>query len=198
MKTSKHASKHEHSPIVDPYAAKRRLILKAGAAALAVGFAGRAAATPALMAVTERRLRLFNTHTGEQSDTVYWAEGDYQRDGLAELDRLLRDHRSGDIATMDTGLFDLLFSLSAALDTQQRFHVISGYRSPASNALLHERSDGVAKHSLHMDGLAIDIRVPGRKLADVRRAAIALSGGGVGYYPSSDFVHVDVGRVRTW
>lgn len=194
MKTSK----HEHSPIVDPYAAKRRLILKAGAAALAAGFAGRAAATPALMAVTERRLRLFNTHTGEQSDTVYWAEGDYQRDGLAELDRLLRDHRSGDIANMDTGLFDLLFSLSATLDTQQRFHVISGYRSPASNALLHERSDGVAKHSLHMDGLAIDIRVPGRKLADVRRAAIALSGGGVGYYPSSDFVHVDVGRVRTW
>lgn len=194
MKTSK----HEHSPIADPYAAKRRLILKAGAAALAAGFAGPAAAFPALMAGPERRLRLFNTHTGEQSDTVYWAEGAYQRDGLDELDRLLRDHRSGDIANMDTGLFDLLFSLSATLDTQQRFHVISGYRSPASNALLHERSDGVAKHSLHMEGLAIDIRVPGRKLADVRRAAIALNGGGVGYYPSSDFVHVDVGRVRTW
>lgn len=191
--------KHENSPLIHPYAAQRRLILKAGAAALAAGLAGRAGASVALAAPREERcLRLFNTHTGEQADTVYWAEGAYQRDGLADIDRLLRDHRSGDIASMDVGLLDLLFSLSATLDTQQRFHIISGYRSPATNALLHERSDGVAKHSLHMDGLAIDIRVPGRKLADVRRAALALKGGGVGYYPASDFVHVDVGRVRTW
>jgi uncharacterized protein YcbK (DUF882 family) len=111
---------------------------------------------------------------------------------------VLRDHRSDEVSPIDTRLLDLLHTLSDKLDTTSQFHVISGYRSPATNAKLAEKSNGVARHSLHMDGLAIDIRLPGRELADVRRAAIALRSGGVGYYPGSNFVHMDVGRVRTW
>ncbi|MDC8759760.1 DUF882 domain-containing protein [Janthinobacterium fluminis] len=176
----------------------RRRFLKMAGAALASGLAGPALATLPAGADGERILRLHNTHTGEQSNVTYWADGAYQQDGLAELGRLLRDHRSNEVGAMHTGLLDLLYLLSASLETQERIQVISGYRSPATNAMLHKTSSGVAARSLHMDGLAMDIRVPGRKLADVRRAAIALGGGGVGYYPASDFVHVDIGRVRTW
>lgn len=177
---------------------RRRLLLQCGGAALASALAGKAMAAVAVADPAERGLRLYNTHTGEQSDTVYWADGIYRPDGLAELGRLLRDHRSNEIGNIHPGLLDLLFLLSRSLDTQERFQVISGYRSPATNAMLHKKSGGVAAHSLHMEGLAIDIRVPGRDLANVRGAAIALQGGGVGYYPASDFVHVDIGRVRTW
>jgi uncharacterized protein YcbK (DUF882 family) len=197
-------SNHAKIVTADDPAQRRRLFLKLGmklgGAALAAGLAGRAGAkaTPPAPAGAERKLRLYNTHTGEQTNAVYWAEGRYQADGLADINRLLRDHRSGEVSEMDTGLLDLMCLLSARLDTQQRFEIISGYRSPASNALLREHSSGVAQHSLHMDGLAVDLRVPGRALADVRRIALALGGGGVGYYPASDFVHVDVGRVRSW
>lgn len=193
---------NHHARIVtaDQPAQRRRLFLKLGGAALAAGLAGQAGAKAAPPATggAERLLRLYNTHTGEQASTVYWAEGRYQPDGLAEINRLLRDHRSGEVSDMNTGLLDLLCLLSARLDTRQRFEIISGYRSPASNALLREHSGGVAQRSLHMEGLAVDLRVPGRALADVRRIALALGGGGVGYYPASDFVHVDVGRVRNW
>ncbi|MET3132374.1 uncharacterized protein YcbK (DUF882 family) [Oxalobacteraceae bacterium GrIS 1.11] len=188
----------------DALARSRRLFLKAGGAALAAGWTATAHAstgnTPASTTppARDRSLRLYNTHTGEQSNATYWSDGIYLPDGLAELDHLLRDHRSNEVRGMHPGLLDLLYLLSSSLDTQAQFQVISGYRSPATNAMLHKNSAGVASHSLHMDGLAMDIRVPGRPLADVRRAAIALNGGGVGYYPASDFVHVDVGRVRTW
>ena len=194
MKTSA----HQTIVTTDDPALRRRLFLKLGGAALAAGMAGTAVARVQAPPTVERKLRLYNTHTGEQSNAVYWADGRYQPDGLTEISRLLRDHRSGEVSNINPGLLDLLCVLSARLDTQERFQIISGYRSPASNAVLREQSQGVAKHSLHMDGLAIDLRVPGRNLADVRNAAIALRGGGVGYYPASDFVHVDVGRVRTW
>ena len=182
-----------------PAILSRRGFLQTGAAVLAAASLPRRswAAIPAA-SVPVRKLGLYNTHTGEQLNTVYWAEGSYQTEGLRDIYRLLRDHRSGEISPIDTGLLELLYVLSASLGTSERLHVISGYRSPATNAMLAQKSSGVAKHSLHMEGLAMDIRVPGRDLADVRRAAIALNGGGVGYYPSSDFVHVDVGRVRTW
>lgn len=177
----------------------RRGFLRTGAAVLAAAsLPGKTWAALPAPSVPERKLGLYNTHTGEQLNTVYWADGNYQTDGLRDIYHLLRDHRSGEISPIDTGLLELLHVLSASLGTSERFQVISGYRSPATNAMLAQKSSGVAKHSLHMEGLAIDIRVPGRDLADVRRAAIALNGGGVGYYPSSDFVHVDVGRVRTW
>lgn len=174
----------------------RRGFLKASAAVLAAALPikGFAAIAPA----GERRLGFVHTHTGEKLSAVYWADGTYQPEGLAEIYHLLRDFRSGDVSPINTRLLDLLHSLSTKLDTSADFHVISGYRSPATNSMLAKNSSGVAKHSLHMDGLAIDIRIPGRDLADVRRAALALQGGGVGYYPGSDFVHVDVGRVRQW
>jgi uncharacterized protein YcbK (DUF882 family) len=178
----------------------RRGFLMASAVLLTAGVAlpRRAFAASAPMSSPERKLAFYNTHTGEQLKTVYWADGAYQPDSLSEIYRVLRDHRSDEVSPIDTRLLDLLHTLSDKLDTTSQFHVISGYRSPATNAKLAEKSNGVARHSLHMDGLAIDIRLPGRELADVRRAAIALRGGGVGYDPGSNFVHVDVGRVRTW
>jgi uncharacterized protein YcbK (DUF882 family) len=195
-----HHMQHEHHaarPAERP-GLSRRGFLKAGAAVLAATLPGKVlAAIPSLYS-GERKLSFYNTHTGESLNRVYWADGQYQQDGLAEIYNVLRDFRTGDVNPIDTRLLDLLHSLSASLDTEARFHVISGYRSPATNAALAEKSHGVARRSLHMDGLAIDIRIPGRELEDVRKAAIALSGGGVGYYPASDFVHVDVGRVRTW
>jgi uncharacterized protein YcbK (DUF882 family) len=190
-------SKHAH-PIAQKPTLSRRGFLKAGAAVLAAGIHGKVFAKAPPVFSGERKLGFYNTHTGEQLNRVYWADGAYQQDGLAEIFHVLRDFRTGDVSPIDTRLLDLLHSLSAALDTETSFHIISGYRSPVTNAALAAKSNGVARHSLHMDGLAIDIRVPGRNLADVRRAAIALGGGGVGYYPASDFVHVDVGRVRTW
>jgi len=111
---------------------------------------------------------------------------------------VLRDHRTGAVAAIDIQLLDLLDHVKAALGTAQPFQVISGYRSPASNSLLASSSSGVARRSLHMEGKAIDIRIPGVPLADLRRAGLMLKGGGIGYYPGSNFVHLDVGRVRTW
>jgi uncharacterized protein YcbK (DUF882 family) len=128
---------------------------------------------------------------------VYWAEGRYLAEGLAAIDHLLRDHRTGEVRPIDRRLLDLLHRLAFALETRETFHVISGYRSPVTNAMLAARG-GASPRSLHVVGQAIDLRVPGRALADLRRAALGLRGGGVGHYPSSDFVHVDVGRVRTW
>ncbi|MDX1252679.1 MAG: DUF882 domain-containing protein [Gammaproteobacteria bacterium] len=146
----------------------------------------------------ERSLAFYNTHTGESIQTVYWTEGQYIPAALAEINTLLRDHRNNEVTEMSTGLLDLLHNLNNVIDARQPFHVISGYRSPATNVMLAARSDGVAKHSMHLEGKAIDIRVPGRELIVVRRAAMALQTGGVGYYPGSGFVHVDVGRVRQW
>jgi uncharacterized protein YcbK (DUF882 family) len=145
----------------------------------------------------ERSLAFLNLHTGERLRAVYWADG-YVDDELARIDSVLRDHRTGDVRPMDRRLLDLLHRLSARLDTTSPFHVISGYRSPKTNAKLAGKNKGVAKRSLHVKGMAIDIRLPDRKIADLRKVAISLKGGGVGYYPRSDFVHVDVGRVRSW
>lgn len=149
-------------------------------------------------ALAERRLGFHNLHTGEQADLPYWIEGNYVPDALGEIDRVLRDHRTGEVAAIDTRLLDLLHRVGAALGASQPFQVISGYRSPASNLMLAKNSSGVARRSLHMEGKAIDVRLPGVALADLRRAGLALQGGGVGYYPGSNFVHLDVGRVRAW
>ena len=189
--------KHNDSP-AHPRVLSRRGFLKASAVVLAVGLSGKAFATVPATLAPERKLAFYNIHTGEKLNAVYWADGAYQADELTGIYHLLRDYRSGDVSPINSGLLDLLHTLSASLGTNEPFHVISGYRSPATNAMLAEKGSGVAKHSLHVEGLAIDIRVPGRELADVRRAALALAGGGVGYYASSDFVHVDVGRVRQW
>ncbi len=171
----------------------RRQFIKLGMLAAALplpAFASREAA--------ERRLGFLNLHTGEKLDLPYWIEGDYVPESLAEINRVLRDHRTGAVAAIDIQLLDLLDRVKAALGTAQPFQVISGYRSPASNSLLATNSSGVARRSLHMEGKAIDIRIPGVPLAELRRAGLMLKGGGVGFYPGSNFVHLDVGRVRTW
>jgi len=170
---------------------------------IGLALAGSAAtlAKPALAALTEsgaRRLAFHNLHTGESLVATYWSDGRYVANELRNIDRVLRDFRSGEIKPMDPRLMDLLHVLQKSLDTREPFQVISGYRSPHTNEMLRHASDGVAANSLHTVGQAIDIRVPGRRLADVRSAAITLRQGGVGYYPKSDFVHVDTGRVRIW
>lgn len=165
----------------------------------AFGFAGasllggRAAASTGPRAVS-----LLNLHTGEALKATFFEDGAYVPDAMAALNHLLRDFRTGDVHPMAPGLLDLVSTLSGALETGQTVHVISGYRSPATNAALHAHSDGVAAHSLHMEGMAMDIRIPGVQLAHLRDAALSMQRGGVGYYPGSDFVHVDVGRVRRW
>lgn len=175
----------------------RRGFLKLGAAAV-LGAGLPAQALAALAGNHERVLSFYHWHTGEQVRAVYWAEGAYREEGLAEINRLLRDFRSGEVSPIDPRLLDMLHRLSLQFDAAAEFHVISGYRSPHTNAELARQSGEVAKRSLHMDGLAIDLRLPGQALTDVRRAALAMQAGGVGYYPVSDFVHLDVGRVRQW
>lgn len=145
-----------------------------------------------------RRLRFYSLHTGEQLSTVFWQDGRLVPDALAAIDYHLRDFRTGDVRPIDPGLLDLLHRLSSLMDYQEPIHVISGYRSPKTNAMLAKRSNRVAKNSYHLRGRAIDIRLPERGLGELRRAAQGLACGGVGYYPKSDFVHVDTGPVRTW
>jgi len=176
----------------------RRQFLKLGIAG-SIGFAFPAAGYAVVPgAAADRALEFYNTHTDERLSTTYWAGGQYVPGALADINFILRDFRANEIKAIDVALLDLLHRLHASLDTSEPFHVISGYRTAATNAMLHSASEGVALHSLHIEGMAIDIRVPGRDLPVLRRAALALRGGGVGYYPHSDFVHVDVGRVRTW
>jgi uncharacterized protein YcbK (DUF882 family) len=157
-----------------------------------------AAAAAATAAPNERTLRLYNTHTGESLRSIFWAEGKFIPDALQDINKVLRDHRNNKIAEMDPQLLVLLNQVSAQFGSQNVLHVISGYRSPESNALLHEHSNGVAKHSMHMEGKAIDIRIPGKDLSMLRKVAMAQRAGGVGYYPDSQFVHMDTGRVRYW
>jgi uncharacterized protein YcbK (DUF882 family) len=163
---------------------------------------GAALAAPSVLARAisplERSLALRNLHTGEKAEVIYWADGDYVHDELHTVSQVLRDHRSGEIHPIDARLLDQLYLLQHKLGTKRAFHVISGYRSPASNAKLQANSSGVAKRSLHMEGRAIDIRLPGVQLGQLRQAALDLKAGGVGYYPKSDFIHVDTGRVRFW
>ena len=180
---------------------RRFLGLAAASAAAAIVPARAAAATPAKRALPERVLSLFNLHTGERLKTAYCCGGVYQPEALKAINHILRDFRADEVKPIDPQLLDLLHELGGTIETDQPFHVISGYRSPHTNALLRERggsTTGVATRSLHMVGKAIDIRVPGVKLDHLRAAARSLKLGGVGYYPASNFVHVDTGRVRFW
>ena len=147
----------------------------------------------------ECRLRLFHTHTREHLDVIYRRGGVYDPDALAKLDWFLRDHRVGELKHYDPQMFDLLTELQAKVGRPEaEIRVICGYRTPGSNARLRSRGSGVAESSLHMDAKAIDIRLPGVRTSRLRAAALALRRGGVGYYAGSDFIHVDVGRVRRW
>lgn len=176
---------------------QRRSFLKSSVVlASAVGMP--ALAKAALPAPAERAVRLYNTHTGESLRSVFWAEGQFIPDALQDINKLLRDHRNNKVAQIDPKLIVLLNEVSDKFGDSQVLHVISGYRSPESNAKLAAASGGVAKHSMHLDGKAIDIRIPGKNLAQLHKAAMSMRGGGVGYYPDSQFVHMDTGRVRYW
>lgn len=171
-------------------------LLGAGAARSAIALPGRA---PVDAASEVSRLAFVNTHTGEALDVVYREGGRYLTDALSDIDRVLRDHRSGDVHPIDRALLEQLTMLGSLLGTGGRpFHVISGYRSPKTNAMLAARSGGVATRSLHLSGRAIDIRLPGMPLATLHRAALGMQAGGVGFYARSNFVHLDTGRVRRW
>lgn len=143
-------------------------------------------------------LSFVNTHTGDSFGDAYWQAGNYIPDAMAAINHVMRDHRSGDVHEIDPRLLDQLYQLKLSVGAGAPYQIISGYRSPATNAAMHANSNGVATRSLHMDGRAVDIRVAGIDLPRLRDAALALQAGGVGYYESSDFIHVDTGRVRRW
>ena len=152
-----------------------------------------------LLNTQQYRLRMFHTHTGKRLDVVYRVGDRYVPEALSQLDEYLRDHRTGDVRHYDPQVFDLMHDLAARVGRpDSEIDIVCGFRSPSSNAFLRTHSQGVASHSLHMQAMAIDIRIPGVKTSDLRDAALALRRGGVGYYPKSDFLHVDVGRVRRW
>ena len=148
-----------------------------------------------------RSLKLFNLHTHEEVSVDYWVDGVYQPEALAQIDMLMRDHRTNDVCPIDTNLVELLRKVQQGIGRSGKpIEIVSGYRSAATNEMLRakRKHSGVAKKSFHMLGKATDIKVPGRNTSEVYKAAVALKGGGVGYYGSSKFIHMDVGKVRTW
>lgn len=179
---------------VHPSCHRRRVL----GLALAAGGVMLAGMRPAAAQVGARKLAFHSLHTGEQLRATYWENGRYLTDALRAIDYNLRDFRTGEVHAIDPELLDLLYRLRLAMDYDRPISVISGYRCPATNAMLAARSNQVAKNSYHVRGMAIDIRLPGRQLAALRDGARALARGGVGYYPNSDFVHVDTGPVRAW
>lgn len=175
-------------------ALSRRRFLAVSAATAAAVSAG-----PALAKVGKSRsLKMRNLHTGERLNTSFWADGDYQGSGLKQFNRLLRDHRANESTRMDPKLYDIVYKLKEKLNFKGEVEIISGYRSPKTNAKLRAAGRGVARRSYHTRGMALDIRMPGVPLAKLRQAAINLKAGGVGYYRKSNFVHVDTGPVRSW
>jgi uncharacterized protein YcbK (DUF882 family) len=167
---------------------------------LGLGVAAATLPVPALAKLkrAERSLSFLHLHTGESLRTVYYADGRYLPSAMKQINHLLRDYRVNEVKPVSSDLLDLLFALHRHLGTAGPFEVLSAYRSAETNAMLSRKSRGVAKHSLHIEAKAIDIRVPGVKTSSIAQVARALESGGVGYYPRRNFVHIDVGDVRTW
>jgi uncharacterized protein YcbK (DUF882 family) len=148
--------------------------------------------------VRPRKLAFYHTHTGETLDLEYACGTEHWPDACREINHFLRDFRTGEVHEIDVALLDQLSDLRATFGGRGHFEVISGYRSPHTNDMLRQATTGVAKNSLHLYGRAIDVRLTGAPTADLRRAALEAGRGGVGYYPKSDFVHIDTGRRRAW
>lgn len=183
----------------DPNLSRRHFCALGAMAAASLLLPRHLGAAPVTLA--GKKLSFVHTHTGERLVTEYCCDGKYRAEELARVNHLLRDFRVNEVKAIDVRLLDLLHSLNKELQTRDAYHVISGYRSPRTNTMLRTRGGahtGVATRSLHMAGQAIDIRVPEVPLKELHKAAISLKKGGVGIYPSSNFVHVDVGRVRYW
>jgi uncharacterized protein YcbK (DUF882 family) len=177
----------------------RRRVLAFGLGAAALALSPLKGALAALPQSGTRALSLVSTHTNEHISAIYWRDGVYDKGALKDINYVLRDFRTGDVAPIDRHLLDLLVELHHRTGSRKAFQIISGYRSPKTNAMLVAASDGgVAKRSLHMEAKAIDIRLGDVALSDLRQTALGMKAGGVGYYKKSDFVHVDTGRVRQW
>jgi uncharacterized protein YcbK (DUF882 family) len=147
---------------------------------------------------TDRGLSLFNVYTKENLRITYFKDGKYLPEALARINHMFRDTRTGKVKSINTDLLNFLSGLHRQLKTEKPFHIVSGYRTPRSNAILRKKKKGVARNSFHMYGKAVDIRLPGYRIKNLRHAAIKMRAGGVGYYPRSRFIHLDVGNVRTW
>jgi uncharacterized protein YcbK (DUF882 family) len=146
----------------------------------------------------QRKISFFNTHTGESIDICYFEKGVYCLNGLSRINYILRDHRTKEVQPIDLGLVETLYAVKSKIRSKKPIHIISGYRSPATNAMLHKTSNGVAQTSYHTKGKAVDIRIPGCSSRRLRDVCISLQSGGVGYYGNSNFVHLDTGPVRVW
>ncbi len=176
----------------------RREFLKIGSGFLAAGLLP-SNGFSALAPKDERRhLSFFNTHTNERLSICYFKNGSYCRNAMGRINHILRDHRTGEVKKIDPALLDRLARIHQELGCSTPYHVISGYRSPKTNAMLRKQSRGVAKNSYHMRGKAIDIRLPGCNIHQLRSTCLAMKEGGVGYYPSAEFIHLDTGDFRTW
>ena len=173
---------------------RRSFLRGVSTAALALAPTGAAFA----IAPGTRSLSFVNTHTGESLSTVYFENGSYIAPSLQSINHLLRDFRTGEIHPIDPGVLDILFDLRTLVNREEPYQVICGYRSPATNALLRSRTSGVAEHSLHVQGRAIDVRLAGFATARLHEMALQMRRGGVGFYAKSDFVHLDNGAVRSW
>jgi uncharacterized protein YcbK (DUF882 family) len=181
---------------VSRYALSRRRVLVAGLQLVPLALLARS--VPARAAAPDRALTFVNTHTQEELTGTFYSGGEYDASTLARFNTLLRDHRSGKVGVIDRTLFDHLYEVAERAGAAPIFEVISGFRSQSSNDLLRSRSSGVAKGSLHLQGKAIDVRLHGVSCAALCEVALGMACGGVGYYPKSDFVHLDTGRVRHW
>lgn len=185
------------------YSADRRGFLKHGlifSAALGFWMPSMAEATERTSAapLKGRELKLVNRHTNEVFKGEYWYDGQYIPEAFGEIKTVMRDFRTGEKFPIDPRLMDILFVLQHRLKNTSPFDVLSGYRSPTTNAMLRETTNGVARGSLHMQGQAADVNLPGTRLSLLEKSAIRLKSGGVGFYPVSDFVHIDTGRARNW
>lgn len=181
----------------------RRSVLRTGGAAiLTASIAKSAIAAPAVIGLrdTGARTLAFNCYnTGEVlKPTTYWADGKYIPDALTDINYALRDYRSGEVYPIQPKVLDLVHQIGKKLETDCHFELYSGYRSPKTNAMLRKANSEVAAHSLHMEGEAVDITLPGKTLKQLYEASLDMHAGGVGYYPDADFLHVDIGRVRRW
>lgn len=177
------------------FSSQRRSALLTALGAASVPFCS---AVAAASTYPELSVRLYNLHTTEHLDTVFWADGHYNLSALADINKILRDHRTGDIRQMDPRLMSILYLISQKVGTKKEISVISGYRTAETNRKLALINSGVAKNSYHIKGQAIDIRIPGYKTSLIRDAAMKLRVGGVGYYEKSNFTHLDTGPHRHW
>ncbi|MEM9627040.1 MAG: DUF882 domain-containing protein [Pseudomonadota bacterium] len=178
--------------------ASRRRFLGLSVASCAAVASTKVATALSYPSMAARELRLYNLHTFESLTAVYWRDGTYLPEGLAQISYHLRDFRTGGIKPIDPTLLNILHQVTSSIEFDQHVNVISGYRTPATNAMLAARSNKVNPNSFHMRGQAIDIRLPGVATTGVRDIAMGLSKGGVGYYPESDFIHLDTGPIRAW